>query len=189
MRVPPALPSTIANIRFHPPFPHYFINPISARTIDRQDITNFRQWYRDAALRARKAGFDIIYVYCAHNLSLLQDFLDTRTNKRTDEYGGVFENRVRLLRETLSDVKDAVGDTCAVAVRFAVEDRRRPSNITALEDGRRVVEALADVPDLWDVNVSDWAWDSGSSPAGAVHRFCEKGHQQAGCWRRPLHLA
>jgi dimethylamine/trimethylamine dehydrogenase len=165
------------NHREHPlsptgKFPHYFINPISARTIDRQDITNFRQWYRDAALRARKAGFDIIYVYCAHNLSLLQDFLDTRTNKRTDEYGGVFENRVRLLRETLSDVKDAVGDTCAVAVRFAVEDRRRPSNITALEDGRRVVEALADVPDLWDVNVSDWAWDSGSS------RFFEEGQQE-----------
>ncbi|WP_240334391.1 6-hydroxypseudooxynicotine oxidase [Sphingobium estronivorans] len=165
------------NHREHPlsptgKFPHYFINPISARTIDRQDITNFRQWYRDAALRARKAGFDIIYVYCAHNLSLLQDFLDTRTNKRTDEYGGVFENRVRLLRETLSDVKDAVGDTCAVAVRFAVEDRRRPSNITAFEDGRRVVEALADVPDLWDVNVSDWAWDSGSS------RFFEEGQQE-----------
>lgn len=153
-------------------FPHYFINPISARTIDKQDIANFRGWYRDAALRARKAGFDIIYVYCAHNLSLLQDFLDTKTNKRTDEYGGVFENRVRLLRETLSDVKDAVGDTCAVAVRFAVEDRRRESNITALEDGRRVVEALADVPDLWDVNVSDWAWDSGSS------RYFEEGQQE-----------
>ncbi|WP_103099307.1 6-hydroxypseudooxynicotine oxidase [Novosphingobium guangzhouense] len=153
-------------------FPHYFINPISARTIDRQDILDFRRWYRDAALRAREAGFDIVYVYCAHNLSLLQDFLDTKTNKRTDEYGGVFENRVRLLRETLSDVKDAVGDRCAVAVRFAVEERRRHSNITALEDGRRVVEALADVPDLWDVNVSDWAWDSGSS------RFFDEGQQE-----------
>lgn len=153
-------------------YPHYYINPISARTIDRQDILDFRRWYRDAALRARDAGFDIVYVYCAHNLSLLQDFLDTRTNKRTDEYGGVFENRVRLLRETLSDVKDAVGDKCAVAVRLAVEDRRRQSNITALEDGRRVVETLSDVPDLWDVNVSDWAWDSGSS------RFFDEGQQE-----------
>ncbi|KOF01193.1 hypothetical protein W7K_00670 [Stenotrophomonas geniculata N1] len=153
-------------------YPHYFINPIAARTIDRQDIADFRRWYRDAALRAKRAGFDIVYVYCAHNLSLLQDFLDTRVNKRTDDYGGIFENRVRLLRETLSDVKDAVGDTCAVAVRFAVEDRRRQTNLTALEDGRRVVEALADVPDLWDVNVSDWAWDSGSS------RFFEEGQQE-----------
>ena len=153
-------------------FPHYYYNPITARTIDKQDIANFRRWYRDAAVRAKSAGFDIVYVYCAHNLSLLQDFLDVKTNKRTDEYGGVFENRVRLLRETLSDVKDAVGDTCAVAVRFAVEDRRRASNITALEDGRRVVEALSDVPDLWDVNVSDWPWDSGSS------RFFEEGQQE-----------
>ncbi|MFX8999834.1 hypothetical protein ABTN27_20995, partial [Acinetobacter baumannii] len=66
-------------------FPHYFNNPISARTIDKQDIADFRRWYRDAAVRAKAAGFDIVYVYCAHNLSLLQDFLDTRTNKRTDE--------------------------------------------------------------------------------------------------------
>ena len=51
---------------------------------------------REAAVRAKTAGFDIVYVYCAHNLSLLQDFLDTRTNKRTDEYGGRIEHRARF---------------------------------------------------------------------------------------------
>ncbi|MFS2024903.1 FAD-dependent oxidoreductase [Massilia sp. CT11-137] len=147
-------------------------NPISTRQMDRRDIAQFRRWYVDAALRAKKADFDIVYVYCAHDLSLLQDFLVSRTNKRTDDYGGSFQNRLRLLREVLSDVKDAVGDRCAVAVRLAVEERRWQSSLNTREDGRRVIEELAEVPDLWDVNVSDWAWDSGSS------RFFEEGQQE-----------
>lgn len=153
-------------------FPRDFFNPIAARKMDKRDIADFRRWYVNAAKRAQKAGFDIIYAYCSHDLSLLQHFLMTRTNKRNDEYGGAFENRVRLLREVLSDLKDAVGDTCAVAFRFAVEDRQEASSYNAQEDGRRVVEELAEIPDLWDVNVSDWSWDSGSS------RFFDEGQQE-----------
>ncbi len=152
--------------------PRLQFNPITTRAMDKRDIAHFRRWYVDAAVRARKADFDIVYVYCAHDLSLLQDFLTSRTNKRTDDYGGSFANRLRLLREVLSDVKDAVGDRCAVALRLAVEERRWQSSLNSREDGRRVVEELADVPDLWDVNVSDWQWDSGSS------RFFEEGHQE-----------
>lgn len=153
-------------------FPRLYDNPVGARKMDRKDIAEFRAWHRKAAKRAQQAGFDIIYAYCSHDLSLLQDFLMQRTNKRTDEYGGAFENRLRLLKEVLSDLKDTVGDTCAIALRFAVEDRQHASSLTAQEDGRRVVEALADIPDLWDVNVSDWAWDSGSS------RFFQEGEQE-----------
>ena len=153
-------------------FPRLYNNPIAARKMDKKDIAEFRGWYRKAAKRAQQAGFDIIYAYCSHDLSLLQDFLMQGTNKRTDEYGGVFDNRLRLIKEVLSDLKDTVGDTCAIAFRFSVEDRQRPSSLNIQEDGRRVVEALADIPDLWDVNVSDWAWDSGSS------RFFEEGEQE-----------
>ena len=152
--------------------PRLYNNPISTRKMDKKDIAEFRGWYRKAAKRAQQAGFDIIYAYCSHDLSLLQDFLMQRTNKRSDEYGGVFDNRVRLIKEVLSDLKDTVGDTCAIAFRFSVEDRQQPSSLNIQEDGRRVVEALADIPDLWDVNVSDWAWDSGSS------RFFEEGQQE-----------
>ncbi len=153
-------------------FPRLYNNPVAARKMDKKDIQNFRKWHRDAAIRAKKAGFDIIYAYCSHDLSLLQDFLLQSTNKRNDEYGGAFENRLRLLKEVLSDLKDTVGDSCAIALRFAVEDRRPGSDLTAQGEGRRVVEALADIPDLWDVNVSDWGWDSGSS------RFFEEGAQE-----------
>jgi dimethylamine/trimethylamine dehydrogenase len=146
--------------------------PGQARAMDKTDIANFRRWHRDGALRAREAGFDIVYVYAGHNLTLLQDFISRRTNRRTDEYGGSIENRVRLMREVIEDTKEAVGDTMAVAVRFAVEELEGPEGITHDGDGRAVVELLADLPDLWDVNVSEWHNDSQTA------RFAEEGYQE-----------
>ena len=52
-------------------------------------------------------------------VSIQKDFLLRRYNQRADEYGGSLENRVRFLRELIEDTKEAVGDTCAVAVRLA----------------------------------------------------------------------
>ena len=83
-----------------------------------------------------------------------------RYNNRTDEYGGSLENRTRLLRELIEDTKEAVGDTCAVAVRFAVDELIGEDGITSQGEGHDVVAMLAELPDLWDVNVSNWANDS-----------------------------
>ncbi|EPF1376340.1 FAD-dependent oxidoreductase [Pseudomonas aeruginosa] len=146
--------------------------PIQARGMSLRDIKEFRTWHRNAALRAKRAGFNIIYVYAAHNLSILQQFLLPRYNTRTDQYGGSLENRVRLLREVLEDTKDAVGDTCAVALRFSVEELMGDDGIRHDAEGREVVEMLAEIPDLWDVNVSDWENDSAPS------RFSEEGYQE-----------
>ncbi len=147
-------------------------HPIQARAMDKADIREFRRLHRDAVLRARRAGFDIIYVYCAHDLTLQMHFLSRRHNKRTDEYGGSLENRVRLYREILQETKEAVGDTCAVATRFAVDELLGSEGISCQNEGRDVVEMLADLPDLWDVNVSDWINDSTTS------RFFEQGNQE-----------
>jgi dimethylamine/trimethylamine dehydrogenase len=146
-------------------------DPLHARAMDKSDIRDFRRWHRDAALRARKAGFDVIYVYAGHDLSLPMHFLSRRHNRRTDEYGGSLENRVRLFRELIEETKDAVGDTCGIAVRFAVEELLGDDGITSAGEGREVIEMLAELPDLWDVNVSDWANDSATS------RFNEEGWQ------------
>jgi dimethylamine/trimethylamine dehydrogenase len=146
--------------------------PITARTMDKDDIRNVRRWHRQAALNARKAGFDIVYVYAGHDLSLPMHFLSRRHNRRTDEYGGSLENRCRLLRELIEDTKEAVGDTCAVAVRIAVDELMGAEGITSAGEGREVVEMLAELPDLWDVNVSDWEHDSATS------RFSEEGYQE-----------
>jgi len=146
--------------------------PAQARAMTKADIRAYRRWHRDAALRARRAGFDIIYVYAGHSLSLPMHFLQSRHNRRTDEYGGTLVNRARLLREVIEDTKEAVGVNCAVAVRFAVDELRDEDGIRSAGEGREIVEMLAELPDLWDVNVSDWANDSKTS------RFAGEGFQE-----------
>ena len=147
-------------------------DPVQAYAMDKSDIRDVRRWHRAAAIRAKQAGFDIIYCYAGHNLSLPMHFLSRRFNNRTDEYGGSLENRVRFFKELIEETKDAVGDTCAVAVRLAVDELLGPDGITAAEEGREIVEMLAELPDLWDVNISNWSNDSETS------RFGEEGAQE-----------
>ncbi len=147
-------------------------SPGQSRRLDKEDIRNVRRWHRAAALRAKRAGFDIIYCYAGHNLSLAMHFLSRRYNNRTDEYGGSLVNRVRFLRELIEDSKDAVGDTCAVAVRLAVDELLGDDGITHQGEGYDIVSMLAELPDLWDVNISAWDNDSASS------RFEKEGYQE-----------
>jgi len=145
--------------------------PHQARAMTLRDIREYRRWHREAALRAKRAGFDIIYVYAAHDLSLAMHFLQQRRNHRTDEYGGSLGNRVRLLRELLTDTKDAVGDKCAVSLRFATEEFIGVEGVQQSE-AQEIVALLADLPDLWDVNVAAWYMDSQTS------RFAREGYQE-----------
>lgn len=139
------------------------VHPRQSRAMDKSDIREFRRWHREAAGRARDAGFDIVYVYAGHRMTLPQHFLLPEYNQRTDEYGGSLENRVRLIRELLEETHEAVGDKCAVAFRFAVDEMIGSDGMQASEEGRAVVELLAEIPDLWDVNVSDWSNDSATT--------------------------
>jgi len=148
------------------------LDPVQAYKMTREDIANFRCWHRRAAIRARDIGFDIVYVYAAHSLSLLAHFLSRKFNNRTDEYGGSLENRVRLLREVLDDTHDAVGDRCGIALRLAVREFLGQDSLSE-DEGRDVVEMLADLPDIWDVNISGWMHDSKSS------RFSNEGDQES----------
>jgi dimethylamine/trimethylamine dehydrogenase len=147
-------------------------DPVQTRRMDKEDIRNVRKWHREAALRARRAGFDIVYCYAGHGMTTAIQFISRRYNDRTDEYGGSLENRVRFLRELIEDTKDSVGDTCAVAVRFAVDELLGEDGITHQGEGHDVVAMLAELPDLWDVNVSGWSNDTVTS------RFEREGYQE-----------
>jgi len=143
-------------------------NPFQTRAMDLKDIRELRRWHRAAALRAREAGFDIVYIYATHRY-LLSQFLSPHHNHRTDEYGGSLENRVRLVRELIEETKEAVGDTCAVAVRMAADDGTGTPEQPVSEDRREMFEMLAELPDLWDVNIYDYQHEMG------VSRFVREG--------------
>ena len=145
--------------------------PVQSRAMDKTDIKAFRKMHVDAAIRAQKAGFDIVYVYAGHDMTTLMHFISRSRNDRMDEYGGSLENRVRLMREVLMDTKEAIGDKSAVAIRLAVDEMKGPDGIAADGEGREIVEMLAELPDLWDVNVSGWENDSQTS------RFAQEGYQ------------
>ncbi len=153
--------------------PAMFHLPTTSRAMDAGDIRAFRHWQVAAAKRAKRAGFDIIYVYAGHDYLPFQ-FLSARSNTRRDAYGGPIENRARLLREMIEDTKDAVGDTCAVALRMAVDELHGPRGITSEGEGREVVELLAELPDLWDVNVAGALGNDSKSA-----RFSPEGFQEA----------
>ena len=147
-------------------------DPLQARAMDKSDIRDMRRWHVNAARRAKQAGFDLVYVYAGHQLSTVSHFLSPYRNRRTDEYGGSLENRSRLLREVLQDTKEAVGDTCAVAIRFSVDELMGDVGFTSEGEGRDLIEMIADIPDLWDVNISGWENDSATS------RFKAQGYQE-----------
>src|SRR6266478_5476575 len=143
------------------------------REMDLAEIAMVQQYYVDAALRSRDAGFDIVYVYGAHSYLPLQ-FLSHYYNKRTDQYGGPLENRARFWLETLEKVRRAVGHDCAIATRFAVDTLYGPSQLEVEVDGMKFVEMADPLVDLWDVDVGDiaeWGEDAGPS------RFYQQGHQ------------
>ncbi len=136
--------------------------PFQTRKMDKTDIKEFRLWHRNAALRAKEAGFDIVYVYATHGY-LLSHFLSAKTNTRSDEYGGSLENRTRLVRELIEDLKDAVGETCAVAVRFSADEFAGNDGEPIFGEHREMLEILGELPDLWDINITDYSYEMGAS--------------------------
>lgn len=132
--------------------------PWQSARMDLADIRAYRQWHKAAALRARDAGFDIVYAYAGHTY-LLAQFLDPCENRRSDDYGGSAANRSRLLREVLQDMREAIGESCALAVRVEVSDMAG----AAAEERNELLLSISKMVDLLDVTVPDYTQEMGSS--------------------------
>jgi 2,4-dienoyl-CoA reductase-like NADH-dependent reductase (Old Yellow Enzyme family) len=91
------------------------------RALDRGGIREVIHAFRDAAVRAREAGMQVIELHGAHGY-LLHEFLSPLTNQRTDEYGGSFENRVRLFIEITEAVRRVWPDSLPLIARFSGTD-------------------------------------------------------------------
>lgn len=101
--------------------------------------------FGDAALRCKKAGIDGVELHCAHGY-LLQQFLSPYTNMRTDEYGGSFDNRMRLVLEIIEDIRRKCGDDyvlgCGVSVDEFLSTIGVEEDYIHIEDGIKIVKAL-----------------------------------------------
>jgi 2,4-dienoyl-CoA reductase-like NADH-dependent reductase (Old Yellow Enzyme family) len=77
--------------------------------------------FADCAKRLQRCGFDMVLIHAAHS-NLLSQFLSPATNKRTDNYGGSFENRARFPLDVLKAVREAVGPNMAIDMRISGDE-------------------------------------------------------------------
>lgn len=115
------------------------------KAMSKADIEQFKKDWVAATKRAVAAGADFIEIHNAHGY-LLSSFLSPQANRRTDEYGGSFENRIRLSLEIAQLTRDAVGDKVPVFLRVSATDwveETLPEESWTLADTVRFAEALA----------------------------------------------
>ena len=147
-------------------------DPVQARALSKEEIRDLRRWFANAARRAKSAGFDLVCLYGAHGFGIFQHFLSRATNMRDDEYGGSLENRSRFARETVAEVRDAVGDAMGITLRVSLDETIGDLGFSNAEV-RDFVEMHRDLPDLWDLAHGTWEDCSGPS------RFKGEGAQES----------
>jgi 2,4-dienoyl-CoA reductase-like NADH-dependent reductase (Old Yellow Enzyme family) len=94
---------------------------IEPEALDRAGIQRVVGAFADAATRSLQAGAKLIEIHAAHGY-LLHEFLSPLINKRTDDYGGSFENRTRIVREVVESVRRAWPDRLPLAIRISATD-------------------------------------------------------------------
>ena len=146
----------------HLPVVTWSNDPVQARMMSSSDLADLRRWHRLAVRRALSAGYDLVYVYSGHNLSVLHHFLSRRYNQRTDAYGGSVANRARLLAEILEDTREECAGRAAVACRLTVDEGIGDAGITPSE-AAEVISLLDHLPDVWDLVLGSWELDSATS--------------------------
>jgi 2,4-dienoyl-CoA reductase-like NADH-dependent reductase (Old Yellow Enzyme family)/thioredoxin reductase len=107
------------------------------------EITEIVKNYADAARRAKAAGIDGVEVQAGH-FYLIHQFLSPYFNKRTDEYGGSFENRTRFLREILRSIRSDCGNAYPLMVRLSVEDYLGDAGYH-LDEGIKIAQHLEEL--------------------------------------------
>jgi len=130
------------------------------RELTVEEIAETVAYFAEAAVRAKKAGFDGVELHAAHGY-LIDQFLSPISNKRTDEYGGDVHRRARFLLETIAAVKEAAGDDYPVWCRM--DGREYGSEGITLEDAQETAR-LAQDAGLVAIHVTAWG------PATPINR-------------------
>lgn len=147
------------------------------RALNEGEIQELVQDWAKAALRAVKAGIDVIEIHGAHGY-LIHQFLSPVTNQRTDRYGGSFENRTRLLIEIIQAIRKVIPESMPLYLRISstewMEDTEKGKRLGTwdVESSIRLAKLLPALGvDLLDVS------SGGQHPAQKINMYDAKDYQ------------
>lgn len=133
------------------------------RALENSEVKELVQQFINGAVRVQKAGCDGVELHAAHGY-LINQFLSPYTNKRTDEYGGSFENRMRFISEIIAGIRKECGSDFPISVRLTVEEFLNKTGVTEdyihIQDGVKIAMALEKLG-ISVINVSCGIYETG----------------------------
>ncbi|AKB79379.1 2,4-dienoyl-CoA reductase [NADPH] [Methanosarcina horonobensis HB-1 = JCM 15518] len=136
------------------------------REMTEEEILKMIEAFTQAAVRAKKAGFDGVQLHCAHGF-LLSNFISPYTNRRTDRWGGSVENRARIVTEIVRRIKEETDGNFPILVKMNATDGFQPGTAKA-ELGLNISQAVETAKLLEKAGVCAVEVSGGISEAGGV---------------------
>lgn len=132
------------------------------RALSHKGVKKLIAQFIEGAVRVQKAGCDGVELHASHGY-LIQQFLSPNTNKRTDEYGGSLENRMRFLTEIIDGIRKNCGKDFPIVVRLTVDEMYdrigKPNKGYGLDEGLKMAKILSD-RGIDAIDVSSAAYDT-----------------------------
>ena len=161
-------------------------NGIFCEAMTEQDMDEVVKAYADAAEYAMTAGFDMALIHAGHSW-LLEQFLSPLVNKRTDEYGGSLENRMRFPLRVLKAIRDRVGHKIIIAARISGSEREEGGFTPA--DMAEFLSRAEEYLDMAEVSTENWKYCMPSTYIPwASNREFVRDIKQSGKVKFPLYL-
>lgn len=148
--------------------PNRWLPEIIHRPLTEGEILEYVEAYGKTARLCMETGFDGVEVHAVHEGYLLDQFTTKYTNRRTDQYGGTFNNRYRFAKEVVEEIKRQCGDTFPVSLRYSVTSKTISFGIGAVygekftEAGRDLEEGLKAAKYLQDAGYDMLNADNGT---------------------------
>ena len=159
------------------PSPNRWSDKLPSREMTKEEIREFVNAFAESAKLLKDAGVDGVEVHAVHEGYLLDQFALKYVNKRTDEYGGSFENRYRFAVEIVQAIKEACGKDFPVSLRYSVVSKTKGFRQGALP-GEDFVEAGRDMEE--SEKAAKYLQDAGYDALN-----CDNGTYDAWYWAHP----
>ncbi|MEZ9056779.1 alkene reductase [Vibrio pelagius] len=157
-----------------------FVDVVEPREMTKDDIKIVIEQYRQAALNAIEAGFDGIELHAANGY-LVNQFIDSEANNRTDEYGGSIENRLRFLGEVVEAMVDAIGAE-RVGVRLAPFTSLNGTVDATPVETYTAAAALLNLHNIVYLHIAEVDWDDAPETPKAFKTAVREAYQGVLIW-------